>query len=34
VIYSHVLYYFFFLVMPLCVVLSGVAALWARGLGR
>ena len=34
VIYSHVLYYVFFLVMPSCVVLSGVAALWARGLGR
>ena len=34
VIYSHVLYYIFFLVMPSCVVLSGVAAFWARGLGR
>lgn len=34
VIYSHVLFYVFFLMMPTWVVLSGVAALWARGLGR
>ena len=34
VIYSHVLYYVFFLAVPSCVVASGVAALWARGLGR